>query len=110
MAFLAIWELPYHSAVELGSRNTRFYVGDSISGTNFDQPAFFQMIEDVETGLISAVLIKAISRFGLDYLKVGFYTEVLFPVKGISFNAINDRVDSAYGDNEFTPFLNTINE
>ena len=51
------------------------------------------------------------SRLGRDYLKVGYYTEVLFPGSDIRFIAINNNVDSAnQQDSDFTPFLNIINE
>ena len=51
------------------------------------------------------------SRLGRDYLKVGFYTEVLFAEKGVRFIAINNGIDSAnQQDSDFTPFLNIINE
>lgn len=52
-----------------------------------------------------------LSRFGRDYLKVGFYTEIMFPEKGVRFIAINNSVDSANPtENDFTPFLNIMNE
>lgn len=52
-----------------------------------------------------------LSRFGRNYLKVGFYTEMLFPDKGVRFIAINNGVDSANPtDNDFTPFMNIMNE
>ena len=37
-------------------------------------------------------------------MQVGFYTEMLFPQKGVRFIAVNDNVDSANGgmDNDFT--------
>ena len=51
------------------------------------------------------------SRFGRNYLEVGFYTEILFPKKQIRFIAINNSVDSDKPqDNDFTPFLNIMNE
>jgi len=81
-----------------------------VSGTTFDRPGFNEMIEDVEAGRVKTIIIKDMSRFGRDYLKVGYYTEVLFPEMNVRFIAINDGVDSDYGDNEFTPFRNIINE
>ena len=51
------------------------------------------------------------SRFGRDYLKVGFYTDVMFRDKGVRFIAVNNGIDSdKQGDNDFTPFLNIMNE
>lgn len=41
------------------------------------------MIAEVEAGNASAVIVKDISRFGRDYLKVDFYTEVMFKEKGV---------------------------
>lgn len=52
-----------------------------------------------------------LSRFGRNYLQVGYYTEVLLPKKGVRFIAINNSVDSANPtDNDLTPFLNIMNE
>ena len=51
------------------------------------------------------------SRFGRDYLKVGFYTEVMFAEKDVRFIAINNGIDSAnQTESDFTPFLNIMNE
>lgn len=60
---------------------------------------------------METVCVKDLSRFGRNYLKVGFYTEILFPEKGVRFIAINNGVDSAKPtENDFTPFLNIMNE
>lgn len=60
---------------------------------------------------VKTVVVKDMSRLGRDYLKVGFYTEVLFPEKGVRFIAINNGIDSNnQQDSDFTPFLNIINE
>lgn len=68
------------------------------------------MISDIEAGIVKRVIIKDMSRFGRDYLQVGMYTEIMFPEHDVHFIAVNDGVDSAQGDNEFTPFRNIINE
>ena len=47
------------------------------------------------------------SRMGRDYLKVGQIMEILRQ-RGVRLIAINDGVDSARGDDDFTPFRNII--
>ena len=77
----------------------------------FKRPGFQKMIAAIEAGEIDVVCVKDLSRFGRDYLKVGFYTEIMFPEKGVRFIAINNSVDSANPtENDFTPFLNIMNE
>lgn len=94
-----------------GFANTKFFVDDGYSGTNFDRPDWQRLLSQVEEGNIGTVIVKDMSRLGRDYLKVGYYTEVLFPGSDIRFIAINNNVDSAnQQDSDFTPFLNIINE
>lgn len=84
---------------------------DGYSGTNFNRPSWSELIEKIENGEVSTLIVKDMSRLGRDYLKVGFYTEVLFVEKGVRFIAINNGIDSAnQQDSDFTPFLNIINE
>jgi site-specific DNA recombinase len=98
-------------AEDNGFRNIEFYVDDGVSGTTFDRPDFNRMIADVESGRIGTIIIKDMSRFGRDYLKVGYYTEIMFPEADVRFIAINNGIDSAnQADSDFTPFLNIINE
>lgn len=93
-----------------GYANCRFYVDDGISGTTFDRAGFQSMIGDIENGKVSTVIVKDMSRFGRDYLKVGYYTEVMFVEHGVHFIAVNDGVDSELESNDFTPIRNLFNE
>lgn len=91
--------------------NTKFYVDDGYSGTNFNRPDFQRMMDDVNSGLIGTIIVKDMSRFGRDYIMVGYYTEIMLPQMDIRFIAVNDGVDSEnQADNDFTPFRNIINE
>jgi len=65
---------------------------------------------DIETGKIGTVITKDLSRLGRDYLKTGYYVEVLFPEYDVRYIAVNDSVDTSTGDNEFMPFKNIVNE
>ena len=97
-------------AKEHGFDNTRFYVDDGYTGTNFNRPGFLKMLEDMDAGYVSTLISKDMSRLGRDYLQSGYYTESYFPDRNIRFIAINDGVDSINGDNEFIPFRNIMNE
>ena len=84
---------------------------DGYSGTSFERPSWLELIEKIENGEVATLIVKDMSRLGRDYLKVGFYTEILFVEKGVRFIAINNGIDSAnQQDSDFTPFLNIINE
>lgn len=63
-------------AKENGLSNTRFYVDDGYTGTNFQRPGFQKLLEDVELGYVSTIIVKDMSRLGRDYLQVGYYTDV----------------------------------
>ena len=94
-----------------GLRNIRHFYDDGYSGTNFNRPGFAALLEEIEAGRVETLVVKDLSRFGRNYLQVGYYTEILFPKKGVRFIAINNNVDSATPqDNDFTPFLNIMNE
>lgn len=94
-----------------GFQNIRHFTDDGVSGIIFEREGFKKMIAEVEAENVSTVIVKDMSRFGRHYLKVGFYTEMLFPEKGVRFIAINNGVDSqTQGENDFTPFLNIMNE
>ena len=99
-------------AKQNGFTNLRWYTDDGYSGANFQRPGFQAMLADIEAGKVVTVIVKDMSRLGRNYLQVGFYTEMLFPQKGVRFIAVNDNVDSANGgmDNDFTPLRNLFNE
>lgn len=97
-------------AVDNGFSNPTFFIDDGVSGVTFDRPNFNRMIAEIEAGNVSTVIVKDMSRLGHDYLKVGYYTEIFFVERDVRYIAINDGVDSAKGDNDFTPFRNLFND
>ncbi len=90
--------------------NPTFFIDDGVSGVTFDRPGWNEMIRLVEQGKVKTVIVKDMSRMGRDYLKVGYYTESFFAEKDVRYIAINDGVDSATGENDFTPFRNLFND
>lgn len=98
-------------ALEQGFTNLRHYSDDGWSGINFERPDWKRLLDDIENGLVSTVIVKDMSRIGRNYLQVGFYTDVFFREKGVRFIAISNGVDNTRSDsNEFAPFLNIMNE
>ena len=97
-------------ASDNGFFNVRFYADDGYTGTNFNRPAFQEMICDIENDKVSTVIVKDLSRLGREYLQTGYYTEIFFAEHNVRFIAVNDGVDSAQGYNDFAPFKNIINE
>ena len=98
-------------AVQHGFGNIQHFSDDGYSGTNLNRPAFNSLLTEIEAGRVGTVIVKDMSRFGRNYLQVGFYTEMMFPKKNVRFIAVNNGVDSANpADDDFTPFLNIMNE
>ncbi len=94
-----------------GFRNISLFVDDGVSGTTFDRPGWNRLMELVDEGRIGTIIVKDMSRLGRDYLKVGMYTEMVFPNAGIRFIAVNNGVDSDnQAENDMTPFINIFNE
>ena len=97
-------------AADNGFSNPVFFIDDGVSGVTFDRPNFNRMIAEIEAGNVGTVIVKDMSRLGRDYLKVGYYTEIFLVERDVRYIAINDGVDSAKGDNDFTPFRNLFND
>ena len=97
-------------AKEYGLTDTRYYVDDGYTGTNFNRPGFQKLLEDIELGYVTTVMVKDLSRLGRHYVEVGNYTDTYFPEHDVRFIAVNDMVDSDEGENELAPFRNVMNE
>ena len=89
-------------------------VDDGYTGSNFDRPAFQEMMAEVKAGKINCIVVKDLSRFGREHLDAGEYIEKIFPFLGVRFIAINDHYDSLHSNAEsdelMIPFKNLINE
>ena len=97
-------------AKDNGFGNIRYFADDGYTGTNFNRPAFQEMLAEIENGNVGTVIVKDLSRFGREYLMTGYYTEMVLPEYNVRFIAVSDGVDSEEGYNDFAPFKNIINE
>ncbi|MBQ8787993.1 MAG: recombinase family protein [Oscillospiraceae bacterium] len=97
-------------AKENGFRNTKFFVDDGFSGTNFARPAFTEIMELAEQGLIENLIVKDHSRLGRNRLVVGQLLEEDFDRLGIRYIAIMDNIDTAKGISDIVPMQDLFNE
>ena len=99
-----------YCAARAGFDIVRAYTDDGATGTNFDRAGFKRMIADIEAGEIDCVIVKDLSRFGRDYIDMGYYLERYFPAHGVRFIAVSDNVDSATGPYDMLlPLKNVFN-
>lgn len=99
-------------AEENGFTITNFYIDDGYTGTNFNRPGFISLLDDIENKKVNIVITKDMSRLGRDYIEVGRYIEIYFPLKKVRYIAINDGVDTFQNssNNDITPFKSVLND
>jgi len=91
-------------------KNIRVFVDDGISGATLKRGGIEELIALVEADKVRTVIVKDLSRLGRNYIEMGQLTEIVFPQHNVRLIAVNDGVDSALGDDDFTPFRNIMNE
>lgn len=97
-------------AQENGFKNTRVFIDDGWSGTNFARPAFTEIMELAEKGLIDTLIVKDHSRLGRNRLIVGQLLEEGFDSLGVRYIAIMDNIDTAKGISDLVPMQDLFNE
>ena len=97
-------------AKENGFKNTRVFVDDGWSGTNFDRPAFNEIMKLGEEGKIGTIIVKDHSRLGRNRLVVGSLMEEEFDRMGIRYIAIMDNIDTEKGISDLVPMQDLFNE
>ena len=70
------------------------YKDNGFTGTNFQRPAFEQMMDDVRDRKIDCIVVKDLSRFGRNYIETGYYLEKIFPFLNVRFVAVTDNYDT----------------
>lgn len=90
------------------------YIDNGATGTNFQRPAFQQMLSDIEAGYANCVIVKDLSRLGRNTIDTGYYIEQYFRIRNIRFIAVNENYDTADPEDAHSgiiiPLRNMINE
>jgi len=76
---------------------------DGFSGTGWARPGWQKIVDLIEAGRVSTLIVKNLDRMGRDYLRVGLLLEQ-FKQNNVRFIAISDGIDTAKQDDDFTPF------
>lgn len=97
------------AAHKFGYTRSQFFIDDGYSGADFNRPAFKEMNRQIEIGLVSAVLVKDLSRLGRDHIQMGEYLETFLPEHNVRFISVSESVDSVNGLDDFVPILNVLN-
>ena len=90
------------------------FIDDGWSGTDFQRPAFLQMLEALRARRLNCVAVKDLSRLGRNYIDTGRYLEQEFPLLGVRFISLLDDIDTwarpAQANTILVPFRNLIND
>ena len=90
------------------------YIDNGLTGTNFNRPNFQRMLADIESGKVSCVIVKDLSRLGRNAIDMGYYIEQYFVQHKICFIAVNDNYDTADENSTrsgiILPLKNMVNE
>lgn len=97
-------------AKEMRFTKILLFIDDGITGTKKDRKEFMRMIAELEKGHIGVVMVKDLSRLGRDHIRMDQYIEEFFPEHDIRLIAVSEGLDTANGEDEFTPFRNLMNE
>lgn len=72
----------------------RVFTDNGETGTDFQRPAWMELIDECRNGRIDCIVVKDLSRLGRNYLESGEYLEMILPALGVRFIAVNDNYDS----------------
>ena len=90
--------------------NPRFMFDDGYSGVTFTRPAFMEIMDLAEQGLVANLVVKDHSRLGRNRLIVGQLLEEDFVHLNIRYIAITDNIDTANGVSDIVPVQDLFNE
>lgn len=90
--------------------NPRFFYDDGYSGVTFTRPAFMEIMELAEQGLVANLVVKDHSRLGRNRLVVGQLLEEDFVRLNVRYIAIMDNIDTANGVSDIVPMQDLFNE
>lgn len=80
-----------------GIQVIQIYEDYEYSGTNFERPAYIQMMSDVRNGKINCIIVRDLSRLGREHIEMGRLIDKVFPFLGVRFISVTDNLDTVDG-------------
>lgn len=90
--------------------NPWFFSDDGYTGTNFDRPGFREMMDLVEQGRVSTIIVKDHSWLGRNRLVVGALMERFTDEYSVRYIAVTDGIDSDRGLDDMVAVRELFNE
>jgi len=94
---------------ENGLGKYRLYIDNNESGTCFDRPGLRRLIEDIKSGLVSALVVKDLSRLGRNNGETLIFLDFLRE-NNVRLISIGDSYDSFLDDDEIIGIKTWVNE
>ncbi len=80
-----------------GIQVIQVYEDYEYTGTNFERPAYIQMMSDVRNGKINCIIVRDLSRLGREHIEMGQLIDKVFPFLGVRFISVTDNLDTIDG-------------
>ncbi len=90
------------------------YIDNGFTGTNFNRPAFNELMNDIKKKKVNTIIVKDLSRFGRNNIETEEYIGNILPFLRVRFIAVNDMFDTfgnGYGNKALLSSVkNMVNE
>ncbi len=81
--------------VSKGIKKYKYYIDGGFSGSNINRPELKQLIDDINEGLISCVLVYKLDRLSRSQKDTLYLIEDIFNPRGVDFVSLNESMDTS---------------
>ena len=90
-------------ANEHGYKNISVYADNGFNGIDFNRPAFSQMVNDIQAGIVGTIVVANISRISRNMSVYAWLNQIR--QAGILFISVADGIDSSQTNNIYDEAL-----
>ena len=81
--------------VSRGIKKYKYYIDGGFSGSNINRPELKQLIDDINEGMISCVLVYKLDRLSRSQKDTLYLIEDIFNPNGVDFVSLNESMDTS---------------